>query len=214
MLPNINVLLTRAGFAVNFYLAGDTAIPTPAGQTATLKTETKYPVCGEIKMTLDMIAAEAMTVSLRIPAHASAAEVLVNGEAVEDGTVGAYLHLARTWKSGDTVTLRLTMPAVIHRGAKLEDDPMSEHHSAVTVGPLVLARDARLGAVGTPAVLAADANGYAVLTPAELPDFPAQCAYDVALTDGSTVRMIDYASAGKTWTDESRMECWMPEIAY
>ena len=33
---------------------------------------------------------------------------------------------------------------------------------------------------------------------------------EVQCADGSWIRMIDYASAGKTWGEDSRMECWMP----
>ncbi len=212
MMPNVNVLLSRAGFAVNFYLPGKTEIPTPAGQTCTLTTETEYPVKGEIAMKLSLLAPEAMTLSFRIPGFARNPVVLVNGEPVGEVFAGEYLHVARTWETGDTVALSFAMPAVIHHGAHLEDDPKSEHHVAVSVGPLTLARDARLGDVGTPVSLAVDADGYAVLRPTEVTAFPVVCAYEVALTDGTSVTMIDYASAGKTWNDESRMECWMPEV--
>ncbi len=211
MLPTINVMLSRAGFLANYYLPGKTEIPTPAGQTCVLSTETKYPVEGKITMHLSLLAPEAFTLSLRIPAFAEKPAVLVNGAAVSDVTAGEYLHLSRTWQSEDTVELTFGMPARIHRGAHIEEDPMSERHTAITVGPLVLARDARIGEVGTPVVLARDENGNAILTPAELPDFPAQCAYDALCADGSRIRLIDYASAGKTWNNESRMECWMPE---
>ena len=31
----------------------------------------------------------------------------------------------------------------------------------------------------------------------------------VPLTDGSTMTVTDYASAGKLWTEESKMAAWM-----
>jgi hypothetical protein len=39
---------------------------------------------------------------------------------------------------------------------------------------------------------------------------PVHCvvSLNVALSDGTGMPMIDYASAGKTWSDESKMCAW------
>ena len=148
--------------------------------------------------------------SLRIPAYCRDAHVRVNCKDVGDITAGEYLHLARTWENGDVIEVDLDMPARVFRGAPLEDDPASEHHTAIQGGALVLARDARVSeGVGTPILLKTDAEGNAILHPVDMPEFPVQCAYDVETEDGM-IRMIDYASAGKTWDTDSLTECWMP----
>ncbi len=211
LLPDVNVLLSVSGPAVSFYLPGEASVPTPAGQTCTIRTETRYPVEGHVQLRLGLIGPEAFVLSLRIPAFAEDASVFVNGEELRGADAGSYLHIARTWADGDVIDLSLPLPAVIHRGAPLEDDPDSVHHAAVTVGPLVLARDARVsGDVGRPVRLRADADGHAIVRPCAAPDFPVQGAWEVQCEDGSWLKMIDYASAGKTWDETSRMECWMP----
>ena len=37
----------------------------------------------------------------------------------------------------------------------------------------------------------------------------AHLCLETVLTDGTKVRLVDYASAGKTWTDESRCAAWL-----
>ncbi len=210
LVPLTNALISRSGIAVNYYLHGNCTLPTPAGQSCTVITESGYPADGEIAMTLSLIGPEAFTLSLRIPAYCRDAHVRVNGKDVGEVTSGEYLHLARTWADGDVIELDLDLPARVFRGAPLEDDPASEHHAAVQIGALVLARDARVSeGVGTPILLKTDAEGNAIVHPVDLPAFPAQCAYDVEI-EGGVIRMIDYASAGKTWDTDSLTECWMP----
>ncbi len=211
LVPLTNVLLSRAGIAVNYYLPGEAEIPTPAGQPCTVKTETAYPADGRVVLKLSLIGAEAFTLSLRIPYFSAKTSVFVNGAEITDAPAGEYLHIARTWSDGDVIDLSLDMAAVVYRGASLEDDPMSEHHVAVQVGPLVMARDARVSDdVGQPVKLRLDAEGKPVIRRADAPAFPVQGAWEAETENGGVLKFIDYASAGKTWAEDSRMECWMP----
>ena len=77
-------------------------------------------------------------------------------------------------------------------------------------GPLVLARDARLGQdIDTYLQPVLDEDGCAEEIPTQA-EFDHQLALELKQKDGSAVRVIDYASAGKTWGEESRMAAWLP----
>ena len=82
---------------------------------------------------------------------------------------------------------------------------------ALRRGPIVLARDAQLGqCVDTPVqpVLRRDGSVQAHLCN-EIP-FPSQIGLRIRLTDGTFMPMVDYASAGKTWQEDSKMCAWFP----
>ena len=210
LFPLSNVLLSRTGIAVNFYLPGTAEIPTPAGQFCRLETQSDYPTGGAVTIRVGLVGPEAFTVSLRIPHFGEGTTVTVNGMPVP-AAAGKYLHVARTWADGDEIRLEIPMTVRVRRGVKLEEDPASEHHICLTRGPLVLARDARIAGntVGTPVRLCRGKDGSVTLTPAGRPAFPVQGAWSVETESGESVTLIDYASAGKTWNEDSRMECWL-----
>lgn len=62
--------------------------------------------------------------------------VTVNGQAVADVRPGSYLTVSRTWKEGDKIALNFDM-----RGRLTE----LNGYQAIERGPVVLARDTRLG---------------------------------------------------------------------
>jgi DUF1680 family protein len=75
-----------------------------------------------------------ITLKLRHPRWSRTATVLVNGvEAARSTNPGSYVDLARTWRSGDRVELRLAMEATA------EWAPAASDIVAFTYGPLVLA---------------------------------------------------------------------------
>ena len=77
-------------------------------------------------------------------------------------------------------------------------------------GPVVLARDKRLGgAIHEDVEIEADAGGYVPLTPAKL-TVPALMQFTVAKKDGGTFVVIDFASSGNTWDAQSERMTWIP----
>jgi DUF1680 family protein len=64
--------------------------------------------------------------------------VLINGKVALRSKTPGFLEIARTWKDGDTVELRMEMRT------SFETDPAAPGVAAFTYGPLVLA-----GALGT-----------------------------------------------------------------
>jgi DUF1680 family protein len=179
---------------------------TPAGKPLALALDTKYPYDGAIRIALSLAAEEQFDLTLRIPAWCENATVAVNGsaEAVERG----YLTLSREWRDGDVVELSLSMPitrVLPPKGAANED-----LFAAYRRGPIVLAADKRVTDPDAVLDVACDKNGYVAETFAHCPEIPEhKLCREVALSSGEKIRLIDYASAGKTWTEESRMGAWL-----
>jgi uncharacterized protein len=102
-----------------------------------LNMQTSFPEGDAATMTLDVRAPREFTLALRRPSWAGEGfEVRVNGEIVRTPSKpGAYVELKRSWKSGDTVALRLP------KTLRLERLPDIPSRAVVLWGPLVLAGD-------------------------------------------------------------------------
>lgn len=93
------------------------------------------------------------------------------------------------------------------------EDPHARYHVAFRRGPLMLGVDARLG--NSPDALvavAADAEGVVAASEVETNkiSYPCMISLDINQKDGSTFRVTDYASVGKTWSEASRCAVWLP----
>ena len=92
------------------------------------------------------------------------------------------------------------------------EDPLAHRHIALRRGPLMLAQDARLGySVDTPINVLVSEDGY---VPTSIPKktsspFENIVELKLPLTNGRSITVTDYASAGKLWTEESKMAVWM-----
>ena len=64
-------------------------------------------------------------------------------------------------------------------------------------------------AIEQPISLKLDENGFVCAENSATPPFSCMIALDVMQQDGTTFPVVDYASAGKTWTEESKMCAWM-----
>ena len=78
-------------------------------------------------------------------------------------------------------------------------------------GPLVLARDARLGedVFGDASVLLEE-DGSVQTAPSQTATFPVLLEQKLLQPYGGRLTVIDYASAGKTWDYDSLTAAWMP----
>lgn len=200
----VGAMAHKNGLAVNLFLDGTLRDQTPAGQAFTLTTRTGYPKDGLVEMAVGLEGEERFELWIRVPAWSSETELTVCGETIpceEDG----YAVLDRVWRNGDTVSLSLDMrvrcilPEVY--GVSSQDAP----YVAFCRGPLTLARDARLGEeVDAPVCLSGDEPVLAEPAP-----FPAMVTVSVPLKNGQVMRLVDYASAGKTWDCCSRMAAWV-----
>lgn len=198
---------TATGLAMNFYESGRI---TADGWR--LRVDTAYPVDGAVRLSVEAAPPIRRTLALRIPAFSGEATVLrVNGEILPSAQMAfsdGYAVIDRVWAVGDRVELTVDMIPRLLRPRGMDEKPQTKQFFAVTRGPLVMAREQRLGPVGQPVALGESWS----LTPQA--SCPLPCLFCGELTVGDRrMTVIDYGSAGKTQTDESRLEAWIPTAA-
>jgi hypothetical protein len=174
---------------------------------------------------------EEFTLMLRNPAWSKDTNISVNGEGVEPQE--GYISLTRKWKEGDFIELSLDMrtqaiyPTPYGEEILMNkviwgqnymiptydrEDPLAKYHVALRRGPLVLTAERRLGVdVDKPLDIAVDKSGYvtAVFPETDIAPYEHIIELCIPTNDGGHFRVTDYASAGKLWTDESKMAAWI-----
>lgn len=227
----MSLLTAENGFAVNLYMDGDITSKTPSGNEIVFKTETDYPVSGKIRIKLLLENPEKMNIMIRNPEWSKTTRLSVNGESTD--VCGGYIGIERTWNNGDVIELLLDMRTEaiypIPYGHDIlmnkviwglnyvvptydEEDPMAKHHIALRRGPVMLAEENRLGcSVDRPADIKVEADGYvnAVIAENKIAPYENMLEMCVPLKNGEFLHVTDYASAGKTLNDESKMAVWM-----
>lgn len=191
--PMLFAAAEDGGAAVlNFYMNGSAALKLGEKKVA-LDIETAYPTDGAVKITVkDSFDGE---IKLRIPEFSKKTCVHCCGEECYP-KAGEYFGIKRNWNAGDAIYLEIDMnPRLISGG----------DYAAVMYGPLVLARDARLSEVGTPL---GESDMTLAVKKTDCGGFKCRCMFDVQIGTKS-FKMIDYASAGKTWNEESAFEAWI-----
>ena len=231
LVPKMQLLTAKDGLTLNLFIAGAVQTTTPTEQPVTVKVTTDYPKDGQVTVTLCMEQPEAFTLRLRNPTWSRTTEVAVNG--IPAAAADGYIVLSRTWKDGDTVSLTLDMRTeairpiaygqqIIMTGVVWQidhtipvfdkEDPIAHKHIALRRGPLMLAQENRLGySVDDPIDPVIGEDGYVdvVLPETDTAPYPHLLEVQIPLADGKTQTVTDYASAGKLWTEESKMAVWM-----
>lgn len=229
LVPQLACTCDEQGIFVNLYVDGRVEIAMPDGEKVKLKIETAYPADGHVKITFCGAQRE-LKLRLRNPEWSETTEIFVNGTAVD--VVKGYVEIEKCW-SDDVIEIKLDMRTralyPIPYGHEIlmnkviwgqnymiptydEEDPLAKDHIAIKRGPLILAADNRLGrSVDEPIPVAVNAGGIIDATVPEQKKAPYanMLELNVPLADGSYCTMTDYASAGKTWTDESKMAAWI-----
>ena len=197
------IMYAKDGICINQYLTGKTQILTPEGKTLDIITEGDVYGDGCVKITVAPEQPEKFTVSVRLPIWSKNTKLTLNGQSVS--CEGEYASFDRIWNAGDTLILSLDMSV---RKVSPEEFGTTAPFTALRRGCVLLARDARTGddveSAFDPAV---DDNGVVAATD------NAECAIHhnnaLSISDGKkTLILIDYASAGKTWFDDSKMCVW------
>ena len=92
-----------------------------------------------------------------------------------------------------------------------KEDPIAHKHIALRRGPVMLAQDSRLGYSTDDAIeVKVNADGYVDVAEADgsIP-YESIVSAKVPLADGKFMTVTDYSSAGKLWTEESKIAVWM-----
>lgn len=177
-----------------------------------LTQQTAYPATDNIKITVDPSKETEFTLNIRIPLWSAKSQVKVNGKDVPNVIPGAYAAIDRKWKKGDVVEVSFDMPVKLNR---------LNNQVAVTRGPIVFARDSRIGdGFVDETVAVADKDG--IISDAEVVEAPgfAWLAVSVPVTVGANlegtdaerkITLCDFASAGNTWDPAVRYRVWLPE---
>jgi uncharacterized protein len=102
-----------------------------------------------------------------------------------------------------------------------------DRHVAIVRGPVVLARDSRLGSpdpgkgsgqdVDEVASVRADADGRVTLQPVATKPDAVWMAFSTSFEQGlhdakGELIFTDYGSAGNQWSETSRFRVWLPQI--
>ena len=231
LVPKMALLTTKYGFVMNLYLNGNMEVTTSDKHKIIFKTYTDYPVSGKIQIVVDLKTSKQFELLLRIPAWSKQTSLLVNG--IPIATEAGYVSIDREWCPGDMLELVLDMRTEalkpIPYGCQLlvnkviwganyvapaydEEDPFAKYHIALRRGPIILAQENRLGySVDEPVSILVGADGYVdVIIPAiEIAPYEHMLEVEIPLKDGTNMHLTDYASAGKLWTEESKMAAWI-----
>ena len=154
---------------------------------------------------------------LRIPSWSASAEVKVNGEKAGEAKGGTYFTVEREWKYGDIVEIAFDMPVVAH---------VVDSHVAFTRGPVLLARDSRLGpgedlstAFRMNSVHDGQRMDFFLPTRTQSDDIWIEMSATVPIgvhhrnpegRNWETVFFCDYASAGNLWRRDNFYRTWFP----
>ncbi len=216
-LPLTSVMKSADGISINFFTAGKFNSKTPGNQLVSIEQTTNYPVSGKILIAVKLRKPEKFVLRVRNPGWSQHSSIAVNGEPVAITSPAGFIGIDRNWKDGDTISVSFDM-----RGHLLREGASKEYF-AITYGPLVLARDMRLGIPDTdePLMPLLSKTGDIEVKPAEQPNgnfwFTAKASFMAeSHAEGGQkpiqITLCDYASAGNTFDAASRFRVWMPQL--
>jgi DUF1680 family protein len=215
-IPHTTVMGSAKGLSVNFYMPGNYETTTPSRQKTKLTIATEYPRNGAIKIILDAEKPEAFGINIRIPAWSKSTTIKVNGENIDNTNAGSFATINRTWKRGDEISINFDL------NPRLQKTGTNPTYVALMRGPILFARDTRLGGPELTAVLkpvtGKDGNFQIRDTTTAQKDVWMQVtgmfipeSYPDGREKPVSLSFCDYASAGNGVTP-SYFLVWMPQL--
>lgn len=213
LIPKMALVTSGNEILVNLYSLSSASVQLNPKNKVSVVQNTGYPETDQVEFTVQPEKSELFTLALRIPAWSCRTSVSVNGLPVEGIRPGTYQRITREWKKDDKIILKLDMNGrlITLNGCQ-----------AIQRGPVLLARDSRFddGFVDETAVVQQKDNGVELLQATNKPEniwmsFTAPLVLGTDLEgDFRTPRQIhfcDFASAGNTWSRDSRYRVWIKQ---
>ena len=202
MISDWALMEDAGGLLVNYY--GPGTMEAAVGKTkVVLSQETEYPRAGKVRIAVRPSRPRRFALKLRIPYWSERSSVRVNGEAVDGVEPGKYLTLERKWKRGDTVSLSLDMRPHFWSGEQECAGKVSMYR-----GPILLTYDRRLNSMDPDAVPELDALRVRLKSvKGQVHRIQPWMTFDCKASDGTRVRLCDFASAGE---GGSPYRTWLP----
>ncbi|MHA4845327.1 glycoside hydrolase family 127 protein [Flavitalea antarctica] len=215
-LPHTTVMSAANGISINFFVDGVYESSTPKRQKVTINQQTQYPRNGNVIAKINLPEAEQFEIKIRVPQWSVNTTMKVNGEPVAAITAGEFRKISRTWKSGDEIEV------VFDMNTRLQTLGKNPSYVAFMRGPVLFARDTRLGGPELAAVLkpVKTKEGGFILRDTtsgkkdvwmEVKGLFAPESYPENREKPIQVSLCDYASAGNG-TDASYFVVWMPQL--
>lgn len=230
LIPQMHLINTDNALIMNLYINGKVNLKTPLGNSVVFDTLTQYPKNESVQITLNLTKDEEFEIWLRNPSWSDKTSIKVNGNKLN--ATNGYIKIKRLWKNEDIIELDFDMTTKVIYPQKYKpqilmneviwghnyivpkydkQDPKALYHIALRRGPLMLCAENRLGYsvddaldIKTPDKLTVNAK----LTDDKIA-YKSIVTLKVPLENGKDIYMTDYASAGKLWTDESKMAVWI-----
>ena len=161
------------------------------GNKVKLKLTSSYPVSGKIAVQIEGLEKDAeFTLKIRIPTWAHGSSVSINGE-IKRATPGQYFDLRKTWKNGDKFEINLGMDVTYLVGEKSKTS-----YTSVYYGPILLTLDKSVNIeYNQDIVFNVEDIENAEISSGSLRGGILDMDINVS---GKAVKLIDFASAGKT----------------
>ena len=229
IVPEMQVLNFDRGIVLNLFINGTVNTFTPDNNKLSINVETAYPKCKKVTLSIATEKPESFELLIRNPQWSKTTKATLNGKNVEVGE--GYIAISNEWSS-DKIELELDMRTEviypIPYGSQVlmneviwghnymiptfdREDPIAHKHVALRRGPVMLAQENRLGySVDEPIAVKIGNDGYVDVKKCdeEIP-YNSILKLEVPLADGSYMKVTDYASAGKTFNEDSKMAVWM-----
>lgn len=211
LIPLTSAFASKESLYVSLYLPGTFSAISPKGQTVNVTIDTDYPKGGTVRLDLSIDSPESFTIAPRIPSCVRSARLTVNGS--DEITNIGFTSIKREWHNGDTIEITFDIPVRSYRLPY--DTDAAKNHVAFFKGPALLARDARIGGeIDTVVDILEDENGTVNAIPSNDATFNVNLEYKLPQRDGTFITVIDYASAGKTYTKDSVMTAFLATKKY
>ena len=176
------------------------------GRKATVSVDGNYPMGDLVKIKAECPEGP-LALCVRIPEWCESATLIVNSVRTKVGP-GYYRFDRHYGVKPLEFMIWFNMPVVCHKPIGCEEDPASYNFFALTRGPLVLAADERI--VGEEPVCEPVINEKGTV-PYKRTSVGVRhnLALEIPTTDGKTLTLIDYASAGADWDNETKIAAWI-----